>query len=76
MLFKDFFDFKLWQSFYLDQQIHYFGKRHFGEHSCENILNLDQWFRGRCTLTLEEPITTAADDKFGNNFPNFPKNKV
>ena len=23
------------------------------------------------TLTLKAPITTAADDKFGDNFPNF-----
>ena len=27
-------------------------------------------------LTLKAPITTAADDKYGDNFPNFWKNKV
>ena len=26
-----------------------FGRGHYGEHSCEIILNLDQWFR-RCCL--------------------------
>ena len=26
-----------------------FGRGHYGEHSCENILNLNQWFR-RCCL--------------------------
>ena len=25
-----------------------FGKGHYGEHSCEIIFNLDQWFRRRC----------------------------
>ena len=28
------------------------------------------------TLTLKAPITTAADDKFCDIFPNFQKNKV
>ena len=27
-------------------------------------------------LTLKAPITTAADDKYGDNFPNFWKNTV
>ena len=27
-----------------------FGSAHYGEHSCEMILNLDQWFRRRCPL--------------------------
>ena len=27
-------------------------------------------------LTLKAPITSAADDKYGDNFPNFWKNKV
>ena len=27
-----------------------FGRRHYGEHSCEMILNLDQWYRIRCCL--------------------------
>ena len=27
-----------------------FGKGHYGEHSCEIILNLDKWFRSRCYL--------------------------
>ena len=33
----------------------------------------------RCSLiqlTLKAPITTAADDKFCNTFPNFRQNKV
>ena len=25
-----------------------FGRRHYVEHSCEVILNLDQWLRRRC----------------------------
>ena len=28
----------------------HFGRGHYGEHSCEIILNLDQWFRRRCRL--------------------------
>ena len=27
-----------------------FGRGHYGEHSCEIILNLDKWFRSRCYL--------------------------
>ena len=27
-----------------------FGRGHYGEHSCEIILNLDKWFRRRCHL--------------------------
>ena len=27
-----------------------FGRGHYGEHSCEIILNLDMWFRSRCYL--------------------------
>ena len=27
-----------------------FGRGHYGEHSCEIILNLDKWFRRKCCL--------------------------
>ena len=29
-----------------------FGRDHHEEHFCENILNLDQWFRRRCLLKI------------------------
>ena len=28
----------------------HFGRGHYEEHSCEIVLNLDQWFRRRCLL--------------------------
>ena len=36
-----------------------FGKRHYGEHSCEVILNLDQWFR--CGLKKDYAHRTKID---------------
>ena len=36
--------------------IYNFGRGHYGKHSCEIILNLDQWFR-RCRL--EKKFTTT-----------------
>ena len=38
------------------------------EHLCEIALTLEEYH-----LALKAPITTAADDKFCNTFPNFGK---
>ena len=53
-----------------------FGRGHIGEHSCEVILNMDQWFRRRCRLKKKftngrmhdgrRPITTAHRETFGS----------
>ena len=41
-----------------------FGRGHYGEHLCEIILNLDQWFRRRCLkIFLESSIFS-----FGGHF--------
>ena len=42
------------------------------------VIYMFEEIKGICVhiLTLKAPITTAADDKFCNIFPNFRKNKV
>ena len=35
---------------------------HYGEHTCEVILNLDQWFRRRCVIKKSLRTTHTADD--------------
>ena len=45
-------DLELWRPFCSSQRNHLFnfGRRHYEEHLCEIILNLDQWFRRGCRL--------------------------
>ena len=42
-----------------------FGRRHYEEHSCEVILNLDKWFRRRCRL--KKKCTDARWTKLDHN---------
>ena len=46
MLFKSYY-LELWQPFCLAERNHLcnFGRGHYGKHSCEIILNLDQWLK-------------------------------
>ena len=40
-----------------------FGRGHYGEHSCETILNLDQWFKMRCRLKKVYGRRTPQEDR-------------
>ena len=53
MSFKDISYLQFWGPFCSVKGNHLcnFGRRHYGEHSCEIILNLDQWFK-RCLLKI------------------------
>ena len=57
---------ELWQPLCSVERNHIcnFCRGHYGEHSCEIILNLNQWFRGRCryrrsTTDGHKPIIIA-----------------
>ena len=54
MHFKDISYLELWRPFYSAKRNHLcnFGRRHHEEQFCENILNLDQWFKRRCRLKI------------------------
>ena len=54
MLFKDISYLELWQPLCLVDRNHLcnFGRVHHEEKFCEIILNLDQWFRRKCRLTI------------------------
>ena len=52
-----------------------FGRGHYGEHSCEIILNLDQWFRRRChlkkSLQMDNAGWTKTDHNSSPNMKNY-----
>ena len=54
MPFNDTSYLELWWPFCSVERNHLcnFGKEHYEEQFCEISLNLDQWFRGRCLLTI------------------------
>ena len=54
MSLKDISYLGLWQPLCLVEPNHLcnFGSRHHEEQFCENILNLDLWFRTRCRLKI------------------------
>ena len=54
MSFKEIYYLELWQPLCSVDSNHSsnIGRRHHEEHSCEIILNLDQWFRRKCHLKV------------------------
>ena len=52
MLFGDVSYLELWRPSCSVEKNHLcnFGRGHHGEHSCEVVLNLDQWFSRKCCL--------------------------
>ena len=54
MSFKDFSYLEPWQHLCAMDWNHLCNieRRHYEEQSCEIILNLDQWFRGKCRLKV------------------------
>ena len=71
MSFKDIYYLELWWPLCSTKRNHFchFGRGHYEEHSCEIILNLDQWLRRSCclkkksmhTCTTERQCTTDED---------------
>ena len=45
----------------------------FAKPNLADVLVVSNWNYMLKNLTHKAPIMTAADDKFGNNFPNFQK---
>ena len=66
-----------WRPLCLVEQNHLcnFGRGHYGEPSCEVILNLDQWFRRRCHLK-KRLWTDARQTKTDHNSSPEPKAKI
>ena len=66
MVLKEISNLELWRPFCLAEWNHScnFGKGHYGEHSCEGIINLDQLFR-RCRL--KKKLTNARQTKTDHN---------
>ena len=54
MLFKDISNLELWQPLFSVAWNHLcsIGRRHHEEQPCEIILNLDKWFRRKCSLKV------------------------